>query len=464
MCDSTLSAKVLLAEADRLGLISGNNVYGIRSASKRKTDVCAALNKVAAAGVVKRAVTQRQPTIVSGRAGFDMVKQNREEEYALKALWLKEAALTGPEPSSSQSMCFDIDCSTNAHCENSMFRNNCHIKDQFLRDFIARVNNFQSNARQSTTLHRDPQLTDIPAADILHDLVKSDYYQLSIHAKTAINYYIKNEYSFADLLALTYFVVVAQANLKIGFPEARIVEVMDAEHPFATKVAALQILAKGLEPTGIASYATKKNMALAAVAMAGMLYGGHKAAKYFDYAGLDPVVTYAQDTRGWKWGAEVYDNILKSDIVQALQERAYGGNPLSTVDKEYLDAWEKVQNDVKFRVHTPEAQQAEALKLLSEASRKTFLDNMASTVSGEKYLEYARARMPSTAWGVDWSFPEKRDFFNGLLPADKKDVLAFAAAKFGLKSISEAQIPAMLAKLDFSRFVGPHPTASGHFV
>ena len=285
MCDQTQSAKKLLAQATKMGLLSGKNAYGgIKSPSKRKGDLCATINQALGAGVQKRGAVSKNADKAVLRDAVVIATVDSSDN----TLFAKESAITGPPI--TRKMCVDSDCSTTDHCTRSTFMSRCHLKEEYLQRFVEFMDDFAQPRETDPTLAAEESalppvvaravhnLKQVPVSDILHDMVKSNYFQLCDKARYEINGYVSEyfalrKYTYADKLALLYFVVIARDKLQQGIDPSTVFFVMVQPKSLAGKIAGMRSAERELKYDGTTSVSGKQKVVMASFAVALTLAG-----------------------------------------------------------------------------------------------------------------------------------------------------------------------------------------------
>ena len=277
MCDTTHTQPQLLAYATKLGLVGkGRNAYGgIKSPSKKKTDLCATINKALGAGVSKRTKTTH-----AAKEATDALIMKQVERSDTR-LFTRESEITGPPP--TMQMCVDSACSKKEHCARSMFMRKCHLKGDYLTRFVQLMDIFFDTRTTGTTLlstdkNTKENLTTIPISDILHDVAMSNYYGLSYEILNEIDIYILKA-GYTSQLALLYFVIIAQKKLKQGFDPSALYFIMAQPTPLVEKIGEMRTHHEEMAYDGSISLSGKQKIAVVggsiAIALAGIALGSH---------------------------------------------------------------------------------------------------------------------------------------------------------------------------------------------
>lgn len=129
------------------------------------------------------------------------------------------------------------------YCEKGWFYK-CEMKTAWLATFSQTVEELVS---ANELVVEGGKLTDIRVRDVLHDLVRSNYYGLSKDMNDVMEAAVDADIGYASHLALLYFVIRFQKELRSYVPKDLIMEFLREKKPMFVKIPELVVI--GSNPT-----------------------------------------------------------------------------------------------------------------------------------------------------------------------------------------------------------------------
>lgn len=160
------------------------------------------------------------------------------------------------------------------YCEKGWFYK-CEMKTAWLTTFSQTV---EELVTANELVVEGGKLTDIRVRDVLHDLIRSNYYGLSKDMYEVMEAVVKANIGYASHLALLYFVIRFKKELRGYVPKDLIIEFLQEKKPMFVKIPELVIIGSNPTMWPRSRSDTLKSFAIRAggvAAIAGLAYLGY---------------------------------------------------------------------------------------------------------------------------------------------------------------------------------------------